>query len=145
MEGSMPESQENKRKHMISCFSGIFWGICSSCLGKDKSGGTQQTQVEELKLSLWRPRKLEFMDRVPLRVVQRLPEIFQWASYMFLKLLTIVCTWQNYLSPVGKTPEKIRKKFPEFTQDWKRSNPTRKTENLINHRHWHNTQKVLPQ
>lgn len=45
----MPENQENKRKYMISL--AYFGGICSSCSGKGKSGGAQQTpQVEELKL-----------------------------------------------------------------------------------------------
>lgn len=64
------------------------------------------------------------------RVAERLPEIFQRASYMFLKLLIIVCMWQNYLSPVGaKHLKRLGKKFPEFTQDLeKMSNPTRKTE-----------------
>ena len=52
----MPESQENKRKHMISL--AYFGGVCSSCLGKDKSGGTQQTpQVEELKLRVYKDQE----------------------------------------------------------------------------------------
>lgn len=52
----MPESQENKRKHMISL--AYFGGVCSGCLGKDKSGGTQQTpQVEKLKLRVYKDQE----------------------------------------------------------------------------------------
>lgn len=52
MEGS--DAWESREQEETYDFPGIFWGVCSSCLGKDKSGGTQQTpQVEELKLRVY--------------------------------------------------------------------------------------------
>ena len=100
-------------------------------------GKTNQEELNKLpKLKSWswesmKTKKARIHGQgTPKRVAQRLPEIFQWASYMFLKLPIIVCMWQNYLSPVGKKHlKRLRKKFPEFTQDLeKMTNPTRKTE-----------------